>query len=527
MTEPQQPKTIKDLQTDKWHQLSPIAILHFAIKFLFQSFQQGLQSLLPALAVAVTFLHNQLFLVIVLLLVLGLLLTAAAFMGYLKFRYRLSSDSVLIQRGVLTRKRLSISFDRIQNITIREPIYFRPFGLVALSIESAGSSAEEVSLAGIEKQLAEEIRRLVLRAKTTAPDKAHFRHTNGTNSDQNGTECKDVPTPVPTEAKTLLRQPISELIRYGLSNNNIWIFASLIIAAIAQVNWKDYAFTDTVAATIIDMTGGDKLIIGLLFSTGIITFILSLMMISAIGAIVLYYDYHLTSDKRQLHQSKGLFERQETSLSKSKIQCLRLNKPWPARLFNRHHITIKQIGFNEKSAAANTKKAFIIPSCPDAFTKQLSEELYPSFNWNVAQLQSISSYYTRRIVVWFIVPLSLITALCLSFSVGNDGMLALLAPFFAWPIIARRTSMYGYYTDTQHALIRTGFIGHKLTVFPLYKAQVVEVKQSPGQRRKQLATLTIKLAGTTLKLPYIPMEDAKSWRDTILYCVETSKKPWM
>ena len=74
--------------------------------------------------------------------------------------------------------------------------------------------------------------------------------------------------------------------------------------------------------------------------------------------------------------------------------------------------------------------------------------------------------------------------------------------------------------------VRTGFIGRKTTVFPLFKVQKVDISQTPGQRRKGLAHLTIHLASHSLKVPYMPAIDAFRMRDLILYYVESTNRPW-
>jgi len=67
-------------------------------------------------------------------------------LAWLRFQYRVSADTIQVQQGIFTRQSLTLEFDRIQNVRIETPIYLRPFGLARLSIESAGSSSEEVHL---------------------------------------------------------------------------------------------------------------------------------------------------------------------------------------------------------------------------------------------------------------------------------------------------------------------------------------------------------------------------------------------
>ena len=73
---------------------------------------------------------------------------------WLRFRFCIVDDKVLVRSGVFHREEISVEFGRIQNISIREPFYMRPFGLALLSIDTAGSGQKEIVLGGIKKSTA-------------------------------------------------------------------------------------------------------------------------------------------------------------------------------------------------------------------------------------------------------------------------------------------------------------------------------------------------------------------------------------
>ena len=77
-----------------------------------------------------------------------------------------------------------------------------------------------------------------------------------------------------------------------------------------------------------------------------------------------------------------------------------------------------------------------------------------------------------------------------------------------------------------YGFIRHGFWGAEITVFPLFKVQRVDIRQTPGQRRKKLAHLAIHLASHSLKISYVDEQDAKLFRDLALYHVESSNRAW-
>ena len=63
-----------------------------------------------------------------------------------RFRYQLLDGHRRFARHFEVAQ-IDLDFSRVQNVLIINPFYFRPLGLVSLTIESAGSSDEEVVLA--------------------------------------------------------------------------------------------------------------------------------------------------------------------------------------------------------------------------------------------------------------------------------------------------------------------------------------------------------------------------------------------
>jgi len=77
--------------------------------------------------------------VLLISLLLILIFGAWAFVSYSLFTFQLADNEIIIRFGVLTRHRVVIPYERIQNINyIRSPVE-RLFGLVSLNFETAGA----------------------------------------------------------------------------------------------------------------------------------------------------------------------------------------------------------------------------------------------------------------------------------------------------------------------------------------------------------------------------------------------------
>lgn len=506
---------------DKWKRLSPYAAIHYVVKIFMAVIKNAYQGAVPLAAAFFAGGDNRWFLIGMVIAGALLLLLIVAVLSYLKFRYRIADETVFIQSGVLNRKRLTLDFDRIQNVGIKEPIYFRPFGLVVVTIESAGSSGEEISLGGVPRSLAESIRAEVLEHKP--------QNTN-TNTPAESTQTAATVDAVPTEAELIIHQPVSELVRYGLTNKNVLVFFGIMAGFWGQTDWDEMEYYNEGSEMVTGFVGTEPTAIALWTSLAIIGVFAVLLMLSVALTVITNYNYRLTRHDGRFHRTKGLFERQETSLLESKVQSIQISQGIMARLLNRMTIHLKQVGFggNSKQKKASKKGAFFIPSVEEDFSLRFSKIIYPLFNWETLTLKPIDRSYIRKKITYIFLPMSLPVTIGLTISSQSAwGLLPLLIPVLATPLVMLHRARYGYATDGEHGVVRSGLFGTRHVLFPFYKVQTVELHQSPGQRRRKLADLHIKLAGNVVKIPYVPLADAVDWRKTILKKIETTNKAWM
>ncbi|WND03785.1 PH domain-containing protein [Temperatibacter marinus] len=504
-------------ELQNWQKVSPLSILHFTIGQIFKFFTQGIQGLLPLLAVGVGAGEKRWLVLGIIALVGGAVLIIGAILTYMKFRYRLHADQVHIQKGVLTRKRLHLDYDRIQNVALEEPLYFRPFNMVVVKIESAGSSGEEVALAGIPREKAAEIRSTVM----------NYKPQNSLKKEAVTQESAPIDLPAETE---LLRLSIDELIRYGLSNNNVWIMMGFFGGIMPQIDDMLSSYIKPMFEAGQEAVNGIEYGVAILLVFFLLTVFIVMMLFSILGAIITQYNFRLSrgTDGR-FHRSKGLFERQETSLKESKIQAVVFKQGWVAKLLNRWHIYLKQVSFKGQQHQPGQKGDvnLLIPSSTDAFMDRMMGITFPTYKPQEA-FSPINKRFIYKTVGLYVLPIATLVAALNWFIHGKlIALVPFLAPVIALPLLYLVWYRYGYQRDDTHGYIRSGFIGQKRTLFAFYKVQTVEVTQSYGQRKTGHAELKIKLAGTSLTIPYMPIEDAYEWRDRILYEVETTEKSFM
>jgi putative membrane protein len=443
----------------------------------------------------------------------------SSILSWLRFRYLIESDRVLVRSGVLHREELSIEFNRIQNVSIREPFYMRPFSLSLLSIDTAGSQGKEVVLSGIDKTIAIELRNTMLAQAVSAVDDESTHQS------------------VPSASSLLLTRGRKDIVVYGLTVNFIlWVLVAagaffgawettenLVMWVVQHIRLED------VLATINPDPGlfGRLLVITALF----IAALLMLPLISIIGALFRHDGYQLNVEGETYRKTSGLLTKHDESLKRHKIQAMVWKQNFIARFLARTnvHLRVAQAGTGTADGQLPTgaKASFLVPVLHPHEVHTLSAEFLPGCETEKVQLSRIN----RRRLAFVVLGVSLLPILPLTtvLSVLVSWKFTALLPLalaIVWAVLSRYWQQTGYGVVGEYGFIRHGFIGAQTTVFPLFKVQRVDIIQTPGQRKRGLAQLSIHLASHTLNMPFVPVEDAYAFRDLALYYVESERRSW-
>src|SRR5690606_37968680 len=110
-------------------------------------------------------------------IIFGVLIVSLAVAGIVKwkrFEYWFEDDELRIESGLFVKKKRYIPFDRIQSLDYTEGIFHRPFGLVKVKVETAGSSSAkqaEGELTAITKEAAKRVEIEMAEAKKRQREK--------------------------------------------------------------------------------------------------------------------------------------------------------------------------------------------------------------------------------------------------------------------------------------------------------------------------------------------------------------------
>lgn len=404
---------------------------------------------------------------------------------YRRFRFRLQGRRLIVQKGLLERSEVDLNAEQVQQVMLDRPLYLRLFGLVRVSIDTAGGSTAEVELPGIREQIARQLHER-LQSESAAAANA--------------------------ESGPLARIGFGDLVMHGLASNHAWLLFAAMLPLLQRLHrpleeyWQQWPWTRAF---------GDWLL-ATWFALPLLGLLLLLVFVSLSVAAVLmrYGGYELTQVLRQesvLRQSGGVLTQREQFLSLSRLQLVEWIQTPAGRLCNRCHLVCRQFGSVEDSRDLSSQ-VFTIPGLTPARARPLLQHLHMPTVPSDQRLNPVHRHYRRVLML----RQSLILALLVT-AIGWQlqspwpllGLLPGLPLLFALAHLRWRAVAWQD-TPTHELLIRHGIVGRRISLFRMRNVQYVRLRQSIWQRRRGLVSMQLALATGTLMLPYLRAEDA--WR---------------
>ena len=198
-----------------WQRTSPTAVIIFLGQMIKALLTHGLPALVPLAAAFASVEGLRLWwLLLAIVPITGLMLVWSV-LSYLRFRFRLEDGAVLLRQGVLQHERITIEFERVQNVSITEPFFMRPLGLAVLGIDTAGSKGKEITLAGIRKDVAQAMRGAILESRKT---KGRTDDSRASTADESAERLSD------DGEHLLIVRNVRQIVRYGLTARGLfWV----------------------------------------------------------------------------------------------------------------------------------------------------------------------------------------------------------------------------------------------------------------------------------------------------------------
>ena len=424
-----------------------------------------------------------------------------------RFRYQLLDGRLKVRQGIFEVAQIDLDFSRVQNVSIINPFYFRPLGLVSLTIESAGSSDEEVVLAALRDDHAEHIRQAIAQSRTAAAAI---------------TEEQD--------AEVLITREPRDLVIHGLSSNQAWLVLAGFMGVYSQMPdaWQldREAFVAALPPGVLASSAVQMVLFaGILLLLGLVV----MLALSVLASLLIYGNFELRRVRDGFAARQGAISSRQLNVRQQRIQTVVVRQNWIAKLFMRFNVSFEQI--SHVQPGGETTGRLMIPAVLIGQSNELTSIAMPlapsAITRKTESFTKVNTYYLRKRLLW----LGLMYGVALVMALAQPAAWAPAALTAITLLIAvaqcRKWRLLGFAIDGDYLTVRSGLIGHNYVVAPLYKVQRITLEQTPFMRRRSLTHLRLYLASRTVVLPCLPEPQANEVANYVLSLIEARPRPWM
>jgi putative membrane protein len=401
------------------------------------------------------------------------------------FRYRLEGDELIIQSGVLSKRRRVIPLTRIQNIDLEQSGLERLFGMARLRMETAsGGGQTEASLAVLTRDDARGLRSELMRRRDMRREADHEAER----------EAVEEPE---AEARRLLRLSVYDLAIAGATSNEAGLLAAGLatgfeladdLGGLEQVGaWVETAFARGAA---LGLVGALAVGAGLAVAVLVVGWVLSIGV-----SIIRYHGFTLSRTESEIRREYGLLSRHQSAVPLERVQAVRIEESLLRRPLGLVALKIETAGSGPAQRQADRRDDAFVPIARRKEVGPLLREVFPDARFEDVSLTSVSPLARRRTFLRLAVPVVL--------GAAAAGLLA-GPPWFALALLLLPAWLYavadfrarGWARPGRYALVRGGVFTRVSWVVPERKIQTLHLRETPFQRRLDLATLLVDTAGS-------------------------------
>lgn len=425
-------------------------------------------------------------------ILLGLLVAGGiAFLGWWRFRYGVGDREIVIESGVIRRRRRVIPFERVQDIAIERRLLARLFGTAHVKIETGGSAADEGHLDSIALADAERLRDHIRGRAATAAAEGEAAAPAG-------------------DEPLLFGMGLGRVLYSGLFNFSL-VFVAAIAAVLQNVEELGLWKPGDLPPELVDRLGAVWIAASLLFGA---TLLLLGFAAGVLRTLLRDFGYRLTRAPNGFRRRRGLVTLSETVIPIRRIQVASLGQGLVMRALGWHRLDFQTLGADPKERGAQVAAPF---ARIGEVRPILAEAGYPddgdARDWRRGPARSI----LRRALAPLAAALSLAVA-------GRfvEPLVFIPAAFFLLAALAAPVRWHRHrHTPGDTALfVRAGAMSHRIRIMPFERAQAIAVTSGPLQRLLRLATVRVDTAGARgnggIRVVDLDEQDARALSERLL-----------
>ncbi|MBM6614851.1 PH domain-containing protein [Desemzia sp. RIT804] len=298
-----------------------------------------------------------------------LLVLIQALWKYFSQSYQISSEKIVLYRGVFQKKETDIPYERIQTIKQRQWFFFKPFDTIQLLIETAGgdSTKAEASMPAVNIGVLDMIE--------------NYRQGE---QQASGSQTTDLDMEKASDSADY-RVTNSQIVLFSVTDLSIIATLIAIIVFVSEFIPENWITAATSMAESIWRAGWLASLFVLL-----VTLIIA-MGLSLIKTFIQYYDFQVTRTNKTLTIESGLFERKTQKIPLEKIQGLKIRQQPIRKILGISTVELLLAGGQESEGESGVvKKLYILPIISDNQLYSVLAQLLPEWNFKRPEISYVS-----------------------------------------------------------------------------------------------------------------------------------------
>ena len=439
---------------------------------------------------------------------------------YLRFRWRVEGNAVVIDQGLLIRSRRVIPRDRIQSVDMEQGPMHRLLGVMELRIEAVGGRETQGRLVALEPGVAEELREFLLRrptGPTSGPtDPADPAAASLAASDMASSQSE----PTEGDGETVwARVSPGRLVLAGLTGGRVGVVAAVVgfVSQVIPEAWWPALFGEAMGRVPDPSTLEGLRFLSILGAGAILT----AFVLSVLATVVAHWGFTLSVSRSggELVVRRGLLTRHRDTVPLRRIQAIRVEENLFRRLLGMGALRAVVAGRAGSGEEGGT--SLLLPLGP-------REELYhlalrgvgvgvgegsreggdppPEVGRALSPLHPMPRRALRRrrgrallaapalgLGTWILLLLREVER---GTAAGIGGAMLISALLVGWYLAHRTYRNLGWADAGTHLVVREGVFTRRTTFVLRDRIQALETRATPLQRRSGLATVHLWVAGS-------------------------------
>ncbi|MDQ3752164.1 MAG: PH domain-containing protein [Actinomycetota bacterium] len=379
---------------------------------------------------------------------------------YLRFRYEVTGDALVVQGGLVSQWRRVVPLARIQSVEVVQKLRHRMLDVVELRVEAAGGRATEAALVALDPAEAERLRSILLQRAGPAPVG-------------------------PREAPPLAHLGPRELLLAGITGGRVAVIAALLGYG------EQFVSDGRVAAVFrgVRSLGASGVVVALWAGVVILSMAVA---ISLVATVVVLWDFTVRREGDRLVVTRGLLERRRASVPLHRIQAVELHENAVRRalgLASLHVVVAGQAG----AAGEGRETNVLLPIARRASAYRLASTVLDAPD-SVAATPLLPAPASSLALRLTIAAVTGVAAVAAGIAAGGVWVsLGVIAGLIAggWSFAGWRS--LGHKISGEHVIVRRGVLVRKTTILKAANIQHLLLVASPVQRPFGLATVRLRI----------------------------------